>query len=57
MDLDHIKPNQHIHVKLSSGKQIEVLCNLRTEVEITYYRNKGVLPYVMRKKLWFMYDE
>lgn len=51
MDLHNIKPNQTIHVKLSSDKKIEVLCNLRTEVEITYYKNKGVLPYVMRKKL------
>lgn len=51
MDLDNIKPNQMINVKLSSEKTIQVLCNLRTEVEITYYRNKGVLPYVMRKKL------
>lgn len=51
MDLENIKPNQFVKVNLSSGKTIEVLSNLRTEVEITYYKNKGVLPFVLRKQL------
>lgn len=25
--------------------------SLRTEVELTYFKNKGVLPYVLRKKV------
>lgn len=32
MNLDNIKTNQHVTVKLSSGKSFEALSNLRTEV-------------------------
>jgi aconitate hydratase len=51
MNLDEIKTNQHVTVKLSSGKSFEVLSNLRTEVEVTYFKHGGILPFVMRKKL------
>lgn len=51
MNLEDIHPNQYYTVRLSSGKSFDVLSNLRTEVEITYFRNMGVLPFVMRKKL------
>lgn len=40
-----------VTVKLSNGKSFEALSNLRTEVEITYFKNRGVLPFVMRKKI------
>ena len=51
MDLANIQPNQTLKVNLSSGKSIEVLSNLRTEVEINYFKNGGVLPFVLRKQL------
>lgn len=43
--------NQPVKVKLSTGKEFEVVSALRTEVEINYFKNGGVLPLVMRKKL------
>lgn len=51
MDIKNISINQKVKVTLSTGKSFEVESALRTEVEITYYKNKGVLPYVLRKKV------
>lgn len=51
MDLDDLRVGQKVMVKASNGKEFEVLSGLRTEVEINYFKNGGVLPLVMRKKL------
>lgn len=50
-DPENIKVNEEIDVKLSNNKSFRAIVNLRTEVEITYYKNGGVLPYVLRKEL------
>lgn len=47
----NFKPNQEVKVKLSTGKELTVRCRLNTEVEIAYFRNGGILPYVLRKKI------
>lgn len=46
-----LKPNQDISIKLSTGKVLTVRCRLNTEVEIAYFRNGGILPYVLRKRI------
>jgi aconitate hydratase len=46
-----LKPNQDITIRLSSGKTLTVRCRLNTEVEIAYFKNGGILPYVLRKKI------
>ena len=50
-DPENIKVNEEIDVKLSNNKSFRVIVNLRTEVEITYFKNGGVLPYVLRKEV------
>jgi aconitate hydratase len=47
----NLKPNQDITIRLSSGKTLTVRCRLNTEVEIAYFKNGGILPYVLRKKI------
>jgi aconitate hydratase len=49
--LAEIKPRQRVAVTISAdGKasQIEVLCRIDTEEELGYYRNGGILPFVLR---------
>uniref|UniRef100_A0A146M1J6 Cytoplasmic aconitate hydratase n=1 Tax=Lygus hesperus TaxID=30085 RepID=A0A146M1J6_LYGHE len=44
-----IKPLQHITVKTDSGKSFEVIARFDTEVDLLYYRNGGILNYMVRK--------
>lgn len=50
-DPENIKVNEEVEVKLSNNKSFRAKVELRTEVEITYYKNGGVLPYVLRKEV------
>uniref|UniRef100_A0A914ZE16 Cytoplasmic aconitate hydratase n=1 Tax=Parascaris univalens TaxID=6257 RepID=A0A914ZE16_PARUN len=43
-----IKPGAKISVEVQGGKRFEVLCRLDTAMEVAYFRNGGVLPYVVR---------
>ncbi len=53
--IDAIKPRSVLHVKAlkKDGSQIdfEVIARLDTEVDVEYYKNGGILPYVLRKLL------
>ncbi|KAI1712710.1 aconitase family (aconitate hydratase) domain-containing protein [Ditylenchus destructor] len=44
-----MKPGDIYDVKVNDGKQFQVLSRFDTEVELTYYRNGGILPYMIRK--------
>jgi aconitate hydratase len=50
-----IKPRKrlHVHVKKNDGTQVsfEVLTRLDTDVEVSYFFNGGILPFVLRKLL------
>ena len=51
---DTLRPHQRVHVTATdpvSGRKIEfdTLCRIDTPVEITYYRNGGILHTVLRK--------
>jgi aconitate hydratase len=49
--LAELKPRQRVAVTIASdGKasQIEVLCRIDTEEEMGYFRNGGILPFVLR---------
>lgn len=48
LDVDNILPNQEVTIELSSGKSFKVRSNLKTDVEITYFKNRGILPFVLR---------
>lgn len=45
---DEIKPKQNLVVN-ADDKSFEVSCRIDTEVEIDYYRNGGILQFVLRK--------
>lgn len=44
-----LKPGQHITVTSDSGKQFDVLLRFDTEVDLLYYKNGGILNYMVRK--------
>lgn len=46
---EHLVPGQDIHVKASNGKEFTTKLRFDTEVELTYYRNGGILQYMLRK--------
>ena len=50
-DPENIKVNEEIEVRLSNNNTFRAVVNLRTEVENSYFRNGGVLPYVLRKEV------
>lgn len=41
--------NQLLRVRTDSGKEFDVRCRLDTEPEVGYFRNGGILNYVLRK--------
>ena len=52
---DDIKPRQDLKLKITyndnTEKEITVLCRIDTLDEIDYYRNGGILHYVLRNML------
>ena len=48
IDYSNLKPNQEVSISLSTGKQFKVKSSLKTDVEINYFRQGGVLPLVLR---------
>uniref|UniRef100_A0A6B2EC74 Cytoplasmic aconitate hydratase n=1 Tax=Phlebotomus kandelakii TaxID=1109342 RepID=A0A6B2EC74_9DIPT len=48
---DDCKPGQNITVETNCGKKFDVLVRFDTEVDLTYYRNGGILNYMIRKML------
>jgi aconitate hydratase len=49
--LETLKPRQKVTVHIASGgksQDIEVLCRIDTEEEMSYYRHGGILPFVLR---------
>jgi aconitate hydratase len=50
IELPHdLKPGNNVTVETSDGKRFQVLSRFDTEVELTYYRHGGILPYMIRK--------
>jgi aconitate hydratase len=51
--LEEIRPQQNvtldIYRKDGSRDTVELLCRIDTAVEVEYYRNGGILPYVLRE--------
>jgi len=48
LDPSNLIANEDVTIELSSGKKFTVRSNLKTDVELTYFRNGGVLPFVLR---------
>jgi len=47
----NLKPGQWLTVKTNSGKEFKVICRFDTEVELEYFRNGGILHFVLRRLL------
>lgn len=45
------KPGQEITVEAGEGKSFQTIVRFDTEVDLTYYRNGGILNYMIRKML------
>lgn len=48
---ENLKPGQHIQVSTDSGKTFDVILRFDTEVDLLFYRNGGILNYMVRKLL------
>ncbi|KAM4049288.1 cytoplasmic aconitate hydratase isoform 1-T2 [Anomaloglossus baeobatrachus] len=44
-----LQPGMTVEVKLDTGKTFEAIMRFDTDVELTYYRNGGILNYMIRK--------
>ena len=44
-----LKIGEKVLVKTSTGFTFETICRLDTEVEVEYFKNGGILQYVLRK--------
>jgi len=47
--LDSVTPGKKVTVKVSGGKTFTALCRIDTPKELQYYKNGGILQYVLRK--------
>ena len=45
----NMKVNEWIKVRTDNGKEFEAKVRLDTDVEIEYFKNGGILQYVLRK--------
>jgi aconitate hydratase A / 2-methylisocitrate dehydratase len=47
-----LKPRQRLHTTITyadgTSRQLDVLCRIDTEEELSYYRHGGILPFVLR---------
>lgn len=46
-----LKPLQQISVQTDDGRSFQVIARFDTEVDLTYYKNGGILNYMVRKML------
>ncbi|KAM5192471.1 cytoplasmic aconitate hydratase isoform 2-T3 [Mantella aurantiaca] len=44
-----LRPGMNVEIKLDTGKTFDALMRFDTDVELTYYRNGGILNYMIRK--------
>ena len=53
IDLQEIdsKPQKLVKIKTNTGVEFEVIARFDTELELVYYRNGGILQYMIRKML------
>lgn len=46
---ENLKPRMKVQVKLDTGKTFQAVMRFDTDVELTYFRNGGILNYMIRK--------
>ncbi|KAL0809096.1 hypothetical protein ABMA28_012722, partial [Loxostege sticticalis] len=48
---EKVAPGDHLTVKVSTGQSFQVKVRFDTEVDLTYFKNGGILNYMIRKML------
>ncbi|GFY61863.1 cytoplasmic aconitate hydratase [Trichonephila inaurata madagascariensis] len=48
---EQLKPGMKVRVALDDGRSFETVARFDTEVELTYFRNGGILQYMVRQML------
>ena len=48
---DNLKPQQSVTVRADNGKEFSAIVRFDTELELTYFKNGGILQYMIRKVL------
>uniref|UniRef100_T1J0N8 Cytoplasmic aconitate hydratase n=1 Tax=Strigamia maritima TaxID=126957 RepID=T1J0N8_STRMM len=48
---EDLKPGQKLTVEVNDGRNFDVVVRFDTEVELTYFKNGGILNYMIRKML------
>lgn len=48
---EDVVPQQNIQVETNTGIKFDVKCRFDTDVEISYYKNGGILNYMIRKMI------
>ncbi|XP_074661096.1 cytoplasmic aconitate hydratase-like isoform X2 [Tubulanus polymorphus] len=48
---EDIKPQQTLDIQLNDGRTFKAIARFDTEVELTYFRNGGILNYMIRRML------
>ncbi|XP_013927683.1 PREDICTED: cytoplasmic aconitate hydratase-like [Thamnophis sirtalis] len=46
---EDLTPGMNIQIKLDTGKTFQAIMRFDTDVELTYFRNGGILNYMIRK--------
>jgi aconitate hydratase len=46
---ENVRPKQQLIVRTSSGLEFSTLVRIDTEAEVSYYKNQGILPFMVRK--------
>ncbi|XP_007433435.1 cytoplasmic aconitate hydratase [Python bivittatus] len=46
---EDLAPRMNIQIKLDTGKTFQAIMRFDTDVELTYFRNGGILNYMIRK--------
>nr|XP_060618506.1 cytoplasmic aconitate hydratase [Anolis sagrei ordinatus]XP_060618507.1 cytoplasmic aconitate hydratase [Anolis sagrei ordinatus]XP_060618508.1 cytoplasmic aconitate hydratase [Anolis sagrei ordinatus] len=46
---DELVPRMNVQIKLDTGKTFQAIMRFDTDVELTYFRNGGILNYMIRK--------
>lgn len=49
--IDQLHPRQLIKISTDCGKEFKVLARFDTELELAYFKNGGILHYMIRKVL------
>ncbi len=48
---EDLQPQQEVDVRTAGGKSFRALARFDTELELTYYKNGGILNYMIRKMI------